>query len=204
MAARLMVEQIELGRKRILEALLSPKPENAVDLAEFAEQVSALIQETSVSDLPLKIAEKLPRLLHNPRLLGPTQRESSSQSYRRHPLHVDPLGRFSVLAMVWEAGQSTPAHNHTCWSVAGVYEGELRETSYQKSDGAKQVRLLPTGVTHHRQGDVTVLDPQGSNLHRLDNPTGKITISVHIFGTDVRSSGSTFGECYLPEDMISA
>jgi DNA-binding GntR family transcriptional regulator/predicted metal-dependent enzyme (double-stranded beta helix superfamily) len=201
-AARLMVEQIELGRKRIIEALLSEanKPEGHMNLQQFADRLAAILPAANV----FQVAEALPRLLHNPQLLTPQQRESSSQSYRRHPLYLDPEGRFSVLALVWEAGQSTPAHNHPCWAVAGVYQGELRETSYRRLDGASgDVRLLPTGVTHYRRGDVTYLDASGSHLHRLDNPTGEIAISIHIFGTDIRNGGSTFGQCYLPDDAIS-
>jgi DNA-binding GntR family transcriptional regulator/predicted metal-dependent enzyme (double-stranded beta helix superfamily) len=206
-AARLMIEQIELGRKRILEALLSGARSEEVDiregvekrpmdLAEFAGQVASIMSDPKANDLPFRVAEKLPRLLRNPKLLSADQRGSSPNSYRRHTLHVDPAGRFSVLALVWEGGQSTPAHDHTCWSVVGIYRGELRETNYRRLDD----RLLPTGVTHYHQGDVTYLDLAGSDLHRLDNPTVEITISVHIYGADIRGGGSTIGQCYLPEE----
>jgi predicted metal-dependent enzyme (double-stranded beta helix superfamily) len=208
-AWQLMIEQIELGRKRILEALLSNASQEQVDirdgiqkrpieLVDFAEQISTILSESGPNDVSFLVAEKLPRLLRNPRLLSPEQRESSPQSYRRHFLYGDPGGRFSILALVWEAGQSTPAHDHTCWSVLGVYEGELRETCYRRPDGA--ARLLPTGVTHHRQGDVTYLDLAGSDLHRLDNPASEIAISIHIYGADLRGNGSTFGRCYLPDE----
>jgi predicted metal-dependent enzyme (double-stranded beta helix superfamily) len=216
MAARLMVEQIELGRKRILEALLSgasqPEPEirngaapGVLELNDFAAGIAALLPGANPAEVPLRVAEQLPRLLHNPRLLSPEQRASSSQTYRRHVLFVDPEGRFSILALVWEAGQATPVHNHPCWSVAGVYTGELRETAYRKlDDSGGNPRLISTGVSHYHQGDVLYLNSLDSNLHRLDNPTEKIAISIHIFGTDVRNTGSTFGQCYLPEDLAPA
>lgn len=204
-AARLMVEQIELGRKRILEALLSGAGHDEIDIRdgiqkrpmdtlEFAAQVAAIVSDSKLKNVPFRVAEKLSRLLRNPGLLSREQRESSANSYRRHTLHVDPEGRFSVLAMVWEAGQSTPAHDHTCWSVAGVYKGELRETSYRRLDE----RLLPTGVTHYHQGDVTYLDPARTGLHRLDNPTKDLTISVHVYGADIRGGANTIGNCYPP------
>jgi len=210
MAARLMVEQIELGRKRIVEALLSAAhPEqvdirkghqgNSLGLLEFAEHVAGIVSGSSPSELPFRVAEKLPRLLRNSELLNKDQRQSSPQSYRRHSLYVDPDGRFSIQALVWQPGQSTPAHDHTCWSVVGVYEGELRETSYRRLDG----RLLPTGVTHYHKGDVTYLDLLGSDLHRLDNPTSNLAISVHIYGAVPRGSGTTIGQCYLPDDMTA-
>ena len=211
-AARLMVEQIELGRKRILEALLSGPGQTEINireglnktlsLTEFAEEVTALLSGPNPGEVAFRVAEKLPRLLRNSHLLSPEQRESSSHSYRRHVLHVDPDGRFSVLAIVWEAGQTTPAHDHPCWSVVGVYEGEMRETCYRRLDGPDGTpRLLPIGVTHYQRGDVTYLDLLGQSLHRFDNPTSEITISVHIYGANIRSSGSGIGQCYIPEDM---
>lgn len=213
MAARLMIEQIELGRKRIIEALLSSANNDQVDirrglrgnstgLLDFAEQVSTIVSVSSGVELPFRVAEKLPGLLRNPLLLTREQRESSPNSYRRHAMYVDPDGRFSIQALVWQAGQSTPAHDHTCWSVVGVYEGELRETSYRRlNDIGGVARLLPTGVTHYRKGDVTYLDLPGSELHRLDNPTSCIAISVHVYGAAGR--GTTIGQCYLPEDMTA-
>ncbi|HLJ51181.1 MAG TPA: FCD domain-containing protein [Bryobacteraceae bacterium] len=213
LASRLMVEQIELGRKRILEALVSKPSHDEVDiregshksatgLSEFADQVATILSSSAPSDLAFLVAERLPKLLRNAKLLTPDQRESSAHSYRRHSLYVDPEGRFSIQALVWEAGQSTPAHDHTCWSVVGVYEGELRETSYRRlDDGNGSPRLLPMGVTHYRQGDVTYLDVLGSDLHRLDNPTSGITISIHVYGSVVRGNSNTMGQCYLPEDM---
>ena len=43
-AARLMIEQIELGRKRILEARLpeANRPEGHLSIRQFADQVSAM------------------------------------------------------------------------------------------------------------------------------------------------------------------
>jgi len=211
-AFRLMVEQIELGRKRILEALLSsPNPaeigiredlSRTLTLSEFVEQISAILNTYDPAEVSFRVGEKLPKLLRDPNLLSPAQRESSPHSYRRHLLYVDGAGRFSITAVVWEAGQTTPALDHPCWSVVGVFEGELRETSYRRLNGPDGTpRLLPTGVTHHRSRDVTYLDLLGQNLHRFDNPINEIAISLHIDGADMRKSGSSIGQCYLPEDM---
>ena len=212
-AARLMVEQIELGRKRIMEALLSGAGTARIDaaeaigkkylaLSEFTEKVSAIIANSSEAEAPLRVAETLPGLLRNPSLLSAEQRASSPHSYRKHVLYVDPGGRFSVLALVWEGGQATPVHDHICWCVAGVYEGEQCETCYRHVNGADgSSRLLPIGVTHHRRGDVTYVDLIGPNVHRVDNPASEVAISVHVYGMDIRKAGSAIGTCYLPEDI---
>lgn len=211
-AAELMIEQIELGRKRILEALLSSRSQaeigiregasTKVSLSEFVEQVSSILSVGDAADVPFRVAERLPKLLKDPHLLNSDQRESSAHSYRRHILYVDPDGRFSICAVVWEPGQTTPALDHPCWWVVGVYEGELREACYRRLNGRDGTpRLMPTGVTHHRSRDVTYLDLPGKNLHRFDNPTKEEAISLHIYGADIRSSGSSIGQCYFPEDI---
>jgi DNA-binding GntR family transcriptional regulator/predicted metal-dependent enzyme (double-stranded beta helix superfamily) len=211
LAARLMVEQIELGRKRILEALLSTAHQGEIDIRQgvptesksvqrFAEQVSSLIAESSPADLPFRVAESLAALLRNPQLLDPEQLESSPHSYRRHSLHADPEGRFSIEAVVWEAGQGTPVHDQTCWTVIGVYQGELREVCYRHLDGvAGPPRVVPTGVTHYHKGDVTY--PAPADLHRWDNPAENVSVSIQIYGAVVGTSGNNFGRCYLPEQL---
>ena len=213
-SARLMVEQIELGRKRIMDALLSASKGGEVNISgggnkievtlqDFVEQLHEVLATAPASEVPFRVAKRLPRLLRKVNLLTLEQRESSSQSYRRHVLFEDPEGRFTLEVLVWEAGQTTPAYRIPFWSVVGVYEGELRETCYRRvnrHDGS--VRFVPNGVTHHRSGDVTYIDP-GENLHRFDNPTGELTISVHVFGTDRRSS-ENLTDCYLPEDLAAS
>ena len=211
-AARLMVEQIELGRKRIMDALLSASNDGEVNireranrrevtLEEFVEQLNEILATTQPAEVPFRVAKRLPRLLRNADLLTQEQRESSAQSYRRHVLFEDPEGRYTLEARVWEAGQTTPAYSIPFWSVVAVYEGELRESCHRRlhrPDGT--VRFVPNGVTHHRAGDVTYMDPAGENLHRFDNPTDTLTISVHVFGADRRSSENVT-DCYLPDDL---
>ena len=47
-------------------------------------------------------------------------------------LHVAPDGVFSVVAVVWQPGQTIPIHDHGSWCVVGVYEGEEEEISYPR------------------------------------------------------------------------
>lgn len=211
-AAALMVDQIELGRNRILDALFAGRlheelqgPDGGAEMLsvpDFVRHLSHILSNQTVAEVPLLVAGKLKGLLRNPLLLSLENRRSSPHSYRRHVLHVDPQGRFSLLAIIWEEGQSTPVFRSSGWSVMGVYEGELREASYRHlsgSDGAP--RLLPAGVTHHGRGGILFQDGLDGNLQRLDNPADQTTISIHVYGFDVRSSAAGLGECYFADDM---
>jgi DNA-binding GntR family transcriptional regulator/predicted metal-dependent enzyme (double-stranded beta helix superfamily) len=214
-ASRLMIEQIELGRKRIMDALLSAAPDAEIDirdganrkelsLPEFVHQLNQLLALSPANEVPFRVARRLPRLLRTADLLTSEQREASSHSYRRHILFEDPDGRFTIEARVWQATQSTPLFSIPFWSVIGIYEGELRESCYrrlERPDGT--IRFVPNGVTHHRSGQVTYIDPTGSTLHTFDNPTAESAISIHVFGTDTRSS-ERLTDCYLPEDHSGA
>ncbi len=75
-SARLMIEQIELGRKRIMDALLSTSNDGEVNiregankrevtLEEFVEQVNEILATTKPADVPFRVAKRLPKLLRN-------------------------------------------------------------------------------------------------------------------------------------------
>ena len=211
-AAALMVDQIELGRNRILDALFAGRqheelqgPDGGADMLsiqDFVRHLNHILSHEPGAETSTRVAAKLRGLLRNPLLLSTENRRSSPHSYRRHVLHVDPESRYSVVAIVWEEGQSTPVFRSSGWSVIGVYEGELREASYRLlsgSDGAD--RLLPAGVTHHGRGGILFQNGNEGNLQRLDNPVEQTTITVHVYGFDVRSSAAGLGECYFADDM---
>src|ERR1700743_920859 len=63
-----------------------------------------------------------------PNLVTPDQCRPRPDTYMRHVLHGDPAGRFTVLALVWGAGQFSPPHAHHAWCAYAVRSGELDET----------------------------------------------------------------------------
>jgi predicted metal-dependent enzyme (double-stranded beta helix superfamily) len=173
-----------------------------LSLQDFVRHLNHIVSNPLSAETPTRVAEKVQGLLRNPLLLSAENRRSSPHSYRRHVLHVDSDGRYSVLAIVWEEGQSTPVFRSSGWSVIGVYEGELREASYRLlggSDGAD--RLLPAGVTHHGRGGILFQSGTEGSLQRLDNPASQTAVTLHVYGFDVRSSSAGLGECYFSEDM---
>lgn len=101
-------------------------------------------------------------------------------------LHVDPAGRFHVLAVVFPEGTSSGVHHHGCWGVIGYLRGGDEETRYRE-DGAAG----PVEVSRHvwHQGDVTYLLPDHGAAsvaertgcwHRVRNPGPGTGVSVHV------------------------
>jgi 3-mercaptopropionate dioxygenase len=128
--------------------------------------------------------------LGNPHLLAPEQREPDPTRYRQHILHAEEDGRFSIVALVWLPGQATPVHDHVAWCVIGIHQGQECEVQYRVLSEGREEYLLAIGESTHRAGSVAVLQPPG-DVHTVYNPGPELAISLHIYGADVRQTGSS-------------
>ncbi|HEX4498901.1 MAG TPA: cysteine dioxygenase family protein [Thermoanaerobaculia bacterium] len=128
--------------------------------------------------------------LGNPHLLSPEQREPDPTRYRQHILHAEEDGRFSIVALVWLPGQATPVHDHVAWCVIGIHQGQEREVQYEVLNEGSEQYLLAIGESTHKAGSIAVLQPPG-DVHTVYNPGPELAISLHIYGADVRQTGSS-------------
>jgi predicted metal-dependent enzyme (double-stranded beta helix superfamily) len=145
-----------------------------------------------------RVAQTLEPFLGRPDLLDPAQLEPDPASYRQHVLHVAEDGMFSVVALVWLPGQSTPIHDHTTWCVVGTHLGAEEEIGYRlvtREDG--RTVLEETLTTVNPQGTVTYLVPPG-DIHLVRNSTEDTVVSLHVYGTDVGARGSSIRRRYTP------
>jgi len=168
-----------------------------VVVPSFAEQVDAILKEAEAAAngacfdtetdaaVAARVAEAMAPLLGTPDLLCAELRATSTEKYRKHILHADPAGRFTLLALVWLPGQETVIHAHTAWGAVGVYEGEPQVTCYdcEECDGrhvvteTKDVRCAP--------GDTATVRRGICDVHRIGNPTDKTMITLHAYGRDL-------------------
>jgi len=166
-------------------------------LGEFIERMDQLVADDRE---PVAIAElaaaSLADALREPVVLEPQHRQPGRDSYRQHVLHVNPRGRYSVLSLVWAPGQATPIHDHQCWCVVGVLQGQERENRYHLlADGDKEWLLLTESSTAP-PGTVSVLVPPAENIHRVENAADELTISIHVYGTDIGEVGSSINQVF--------
>jgi len=147
----------------------------------------------------------LPDLLAHPEAIGAEHRVPADHAYQQHVVHVHPDGCYSLVALVWRPGQATPIHDHRCWCVVGVLEGEEDEERFHlvEQDGGKA--LVLTGNTRQAAGSVCTLVPPQENIHRVSSaaPTG-VTVSLHVYGDDIAKCGSSINRVFeadlvLPE-----
>ncbi|MDX3078412.1 hypothetical protein PV364_39730, partial [Streptomyces sp. MI02-7b] len=116
-----------------------------------------------------RVARRLAGFLQHPDLLSPEHMEPDSAQYRQHVLHVDPQGRFSLVALVWLPCQATPVHDHTTWCVVGTYLGTEEETSYRfvrLPDGRSVLRPVTGGVERGQRRCISLIIEGISGGHK--------------------------------------
>jgi 3-mercaptopropionate dioxygenase len=139
------------------------------------------------------VATALERHLPSPEVLTEEQRTGSPGRYLSHVLHTEPDGAFSILALVWRPGQTTPIHDHLTWCVFGVVQG----TEYEELFVLDEANGCPVeaGSNVNEAGDVNGFAPPG-DIHRVRNAGDRTAISIHVYGTDVSRVGSSVRRYY--------
>jgi predicted metal-dependent enzyme (double-stranded beta helix superfamily) len=139
------------------------------------------------------VAAELERHLPSAEVLTEEQRTGNQEGYRSHVLHAEPDGAFSIQALVWRPGQTTPIHDHLTWCVFGVIQGIEYEELFvlDQENGC----LVESGSSVNRAGDVNGFAPPG-DIHRVRNAGDRTAISIHVYGTDVSRVGSSVRRYY--------
>jgi predicted metal-dependent enzyme (double-stranded beta helix superfamily) len=139
------------------------------------------------------VARELERHLPSPSILSAEQRRGDPDRYLSHVLHTEPDGSFSIIALVWRPGQTTPIHDHVTWCVFGVVQGiEHEELSVLDEDNGC---LVEAGTSANGTGEVSGFAPPG-DIHRVRNAGDEVAISIHVYGTDVSRIGSSVRRYY--------
>jgi 3-mercaptopropionate dioxygenase len=175
------------------------RPIPATGLDELVSAVRAVVERhADWRQTARLVAEELARQLPAPDVLPPEQRIGDPQHYRSYPLHTEPDGSFSVVALVWRPGQVTAIHDHVTWCVFGVLQGIEHEELFTLDE--ERGCLVEAGTSTNRAGDVNGFAPPG-DIHRVRNVGDDTAISIHVYGTDVSRIGSSVRRYYDQEVM---
>jgi predicted metal-dependent enzyme (double-stranded beta helix superfamily) len=150
----------------------------------FARYLATLndLHDHGCVDIAAQVAKAMRKLLAECGWLPGEYCESDENCYRRHLLYTDPAGRFTVLALVWRPGQSTPVHGHTAWGAVGVYAGHPSVATYRNDDGSGAVA---SGEFSCCPGDVSYVQAGAAEPHRIFNASDDIAITIHTYGRDL-------------------
>jgi predicted metal-dependent enzyme (double-stranded beta helix superfamily) len=146
----------------------------------LAAEIAACIDQPEL--MAGRIKSALARAVAEPDLLSPEQRETKSGCYARHVLHSDAEGRFTILAIVWDAGQFSPTHAHHTWCGYAVLENPLEETVFRYNAEASKAEVLRTEA---RNPGYSCFAAAGlDQIHRLGNSGSRPAISIHVYGVE--------------------
>ncbi|HEY7176802.1 MAG TPA: cysteine dioxygenase family protein [Micromonosporaceae bacterium] len=168
-------------------------PAIAALAADIAEAVRS---DVPAIDVSRSVAAALTPHLAVPDLLDPEDKRGRPDCYTQHVLHIDPDRRFSVVSLVWMPGQRTVIHDHVSWCVVGVYQGVEEETLYRLvDDGTEPAYLVRYGQSANREGETSFFAPPG-DIHEVCNASDGKVISIHVYGADVSTLGSSVRRRY--------
>ncbi len=95
----------------------------------------------------------------------------------------------SVTAVVWGPGEHLGPHDHRTWGMIGILDNTLTETRYRRVDDRTRdgyARLERDRAANFKPGEITLLVPDVDEIHQMDNHTGRPTVEIHVYGSDLR------------------
>lgn len=168
-------------------------------MRRFAYRLDALSARTPDPErLAVGVGDMLAHVLEFDHVLERSEMTPDPNRYRQHVLHVDPDGRFSVLALVWLPGQLTPIHDHVAWCVAGILKGRELEHRFT---GLPDGRLRQGERIHNEIGEVSVLTA-GPDIHKVACASDDVTVSIHVYGADITRRGTSINLTYDPARVL--
>jgi predicted metal-dependent enzyme (double-stranded beta helix superfamily) len=139
-------------------------------------------------------------------ILTAEQRSGSDEDYVQHVLHVNDAPLFSVVGLVWRSGQQTRIHSHVCWGAVGVMQGAEEETTFRlcsEPDADQTGEHLHKAVfNRYTRGAVTAFAPP-TDIHQVRNGSDEATISIHVYGADLRVTGTSILRVFPPESIVA-
>ena len=109
------------------------------------------------------------------------------EQYARRLLHRDPHDRYSIVVMVWGAGQGTPIHDHAgMWCVECVFRGEIVVTSYELlgEEPSGHVRFRRESTLIAGLGEAGALIPPW-DYHVIENTSAAPAVTIHVYGGEM-------------------
>ena len=176
------------------------EPVGAPALCELVHTLDDVVETTPLARQPAAVAVALAPYLGREDLLREADRRASRDHYRTNVMHVHPRGAYSVVALVWQPGQRTPIHSHRSWCVVGVHEGRELERSFRVAAGG----LVQVDEHVLEQGHVTWLLQGEQDIHDVANADASTTISIHVYGLDYTTAGSSILDIYAEPDPTRA
>ena len=153
-------------------------------LAEFADAAC----QAPMDEMPERMRAGLAAVAGDAALVPAAACQPGAHAYTRYVLHADPLGRFTIVSLVWGPRQFTPVHGHHTWCAYAVLEGLLTETAFRYDADTRTA--VPSGGVNRAQASISFAYAGLDEIHKLGNGCDNVGRSIHVYGLDAARIGT--------------
>lgn len=156
--------------------------------AIMIERVSKAVDQACPRLITNALREVLTDLVPNPGVdLPDCVFDFDPEHYCRRLIHQDDRLGYTIMAMTWGPGQSTPVHDHAgMWCVEAVWSGEIEVVQYELVDQQEdRFALEPRTIMRTGVGSAGSLIPP-HEYHTIANPSSdKPAVTIHIYAGEM-------------------
>jgi predicted metal-dependent enzyme (double-stranded beta helix superfamily) len=119
-------------------------------------------------------------------------------------LYRSPDRSFQVLSYIWGPYLSDTVHDHGSWGIIGSFLKPIGERKYTRLDDNKTegyAELKEVSSTVLQPGEITSVLPLNKGIHRMENRSDDIAITINVYGRNIRKGYIQF---FYPEDNAVA
>jgi len=155
------------------------------DINKFVEELEQIV---STADCLKTIVDagsaSMQKLLGNSGLFEENYLNGLLTGHSESTVYYSDKNGFIVQIFAWEGGSQTPIHDHDTWGLMGVYRNQLKVTEYGlvAKEQPGEYALNQTDSYFAGPGSVCYLIPPHEEIHQIANPTGDLTVSIHVYG----------------------
>jgi predicted metal-dependent enzyme (double-stranded beta helix superfamily) len=160
-------------------------------LHRFLTDIEDIIWHESDDRVRLqKICPLVRRLLHSSEWILSNFSLPDPETGWSVQLHYDePDFPITVQTVAWSPQSISPIHNHGCWGIVAMLDGQEQNTFWKRSptpefpDSPKErlrQRIEPTGSQLLTPGDILCLMPEA--IHQIEAIGDEPTISFNVYG----------------------
>jgi predicted metal-dependent enzyme (double-stranded beta helix superfamily) len=158
------------------------------DVERFIEACRAVVAagegQAAVREL---IAEAVANPADVASAMGDPEHAGLGTLYRGHDL--------TILNATWAPWMCLKPHNHSMWSVVGVFSGREDNIFWRRADRT----IEAAGARSLASREVTTLGRDV--IHSVTNPIGKMTRAIHVYGGDFFAPAEPRSE-WDPETLV--
>jgi predicted metal-dependent enzyme (double-stranded beta helix superfamily) len=141
------------------------------DLQRFIEVCGAAVAR---ADGALAVRELVAEAVSDPAALAAALGEPEHAGIQA--LHR--AANLTVLHFTWAPWMSLKPHNHTMWSVVGIFSGREDNVFWRRTGDSIEAH----GARTLGPGETTMLGAEA--IHSVVNPIGKRSRAIHVYGGD--------------------